>query len=238
MCGLSSSKFINKGLIVGGQQLIGSCGVNEVVTSSELNSRGGNVYYDVIPYEFLYTDETQPQVIVTVDGMDALCTTLSCDYVYEPVTEEISSMVVSGLSVTIGGTNLPSAIASVTVADTNCVVSSNDATTISCDLASPLIAGDWKPVVKHAKGLIPNASTLAATSVPLVVSSISPKTNLNPAGGVLMTIAGSGFPSSIDNANVKLDFSDGRICDIESCTPTEMTCRTRAGNPNRRMLFG
>jgi hypothetical protein len=123
-------------------------------------------------------------------------------------------MSVAGTAVTIAGTNLPSTLASVTVAEINCAITSNDATTISCTLASPLIAGDWTPVVKDAKGLIPNASTIAATSVPLVVTNVTPKTNLNPAGGELITITGSGFSSSAGNSNVKTDFSDGTICDI------------------------
>jgi hypothetical protein len=43
------------------------------IWSNELATRGPNVYYPVIPFEMIYTDETQPQVLVTVDNMPAVC---------------------------------------------------------------------------------------------------------------------------------------------------------------------
>lgn len=82
-------------------------GVDEQVTEAEFHPRSGNIYYEVLPFEYLYTDESQPQVIVTVDGSPALCTTLNCEYLYASVAGEVTSMTVTGTSIAITGTLLP-----------------------------------------------------------------------------------------------------------------------------------
>ena len=41
-----------------------------------------NLFYDQIPFEWLYTDETNPQVIVHVNDLPAVCTGLECDFAY------------------------------------------------------------------------------------------------------------------------------------------------------------
>jgi hypothetical protein len=43
---------------------------------------GESLSWDVIPGELFYTRETLSQVIVSVDGLPALCTGLACDYTY------------------------------------------------------------------------------------------------------------------------------------------------------------
>jgi len=199
--------FVQDSLAYSGHQSF--VGVNSVIANSEINSRGGNVYYPVLPFDYLFTDETKPQITVTVDGMPALCASLECDYTYEPVGAEVSSMTVTGTSVVITGTSLTSTISSVTIAGMACDVQTSDATTLSCQLPYILYAGSHKPVVKDAKGLIPNASGLTATVVPLVVSAVFPVTEINTAGGSEITIQGSGFPSITGLEDVSLTFSDG-----------------------------
>ena len=70
----------------------------------------------------------------------------------------------------------------------------------------------------------------------VTVSSVSPDTDLNPAGGDTMVITGTGFPSviSIDENALSLAFDDGTLCDLTSATPTEMQCVTRAFDLERR----
>jgi hypothetical protein len=199
-------------------------GVNAVISESEVNSRGGNVYYPVLPFEYLFTDETKPQVTVTIDGMPALCASLSCDYTYEPVGAEITAMTVAGTSVVITGTSLTSTINSVTIAGMACAISTNDGTTLSCTLPYNLYAGSHKPVVKDDKGLIPTSAGFAATDVPLVIDAVFPVTEVNTAGGGEITVQGSSFPSIIGLEDVSLTFSDGQTCDISETTETEMKC--------------
>jgi len=40
------------------------------------------LFYEPVPFEFLHTAETQPQVIITVDGLEAVCDSLNCSYKY------------------------------------------------------------------------------------------------------------------------------------------------------------
>jgi hypothetical protein len=60
----------------------------------------------------LRTYETEPQLIVTVDGTPAVCHNLTCDVTYITPTGEISGSTfnVANRLVTITGTNLPTNI--------------------------------------------------------------------------------------------------------------------------------
>ena len=78
------------------------------IENTEVIAKGGgtsNLYYKFIPFDFLYTDETEPQVIVSIDGMPALCKNLACGYTYSPAACSVESVAVAGngLDVTITG---------------------------------------------------------------------------------------------------------------------------------------
>lgn len=70
-------------------------GVDDPLTGEELEFRSikvvpasDNLYYDVVPFEMLRTVETKPQVIMTIDGLPAVCHNLTCDFTYvEPKGE-------------------------------------------------------------------------------------------------------------------------------------------------------
>ena len=170
-------------------------GVNLNIANTEIQPRGPNIYYKVIPYEFIYTNEVSPQVLVQIDTQAALCSSQDCGYLYEDPTSEITAMTVTDLNVSITGTLLPTDIQSVNIGYTDCGSITSDETTITCTLASSMIAGSWKPEVRDAKGLLPVAEALVALTVPLTVTSVSPSTLLNPSGGDMLTIYGTGFPS-------------------------------------------
>jgi len=40
------------------------------------------IFYEPVPFEFLVTEESEPQVIVHVDGIEAVCHSLDCGYQY------------------------------------------------------------------------------------------------------------------------------------------------------------
>lgn len=48
----------------------------------ETETYGPNAWFDVIPFEFLYTAHEIPQVIVTVGDMPAVCAFAECGYEY------------------------------------------------------------------------------------------------------------------------------------------------------------
>jgi len=214
-------------------------GNNLVIENTEISQRGPNVYYKVVPFEYLYTDESTPQVTVKIDDMEALCTTLNCGYVYEAPAGTVDEMTVTGTSVTITGTTMPTDLASITIGNTDCAISgANDATTIACTLASPLYGGSWSPHVKDAKGLVPLVAGFVPHVVTPTVDSISPETGLNPAGGNIITITGTGFPSGVVATSIlALTFENGNACEMATSTTTEITCITTGFSPeSRRML--
>jgi hypothetical protein len=53
------------------------------------------------------------------------------------------------------------------------------------------VAGtSWLPVVVDANGIIPLDASLTPVDIPLVVSGVTPNTDLNPYGGTFVTITG------------------------------------------------
>jgi hypothetical protein len=71
---------------------------------------------------------------------------------------------------------------------------------------------------------------------------VSPNSNLNKAGGEVLTITGSGFPSGMyTDHDVVVSFSDGTKCRITSMTSSEIKCETEPFETylrrNRRELF-
>jgi len=48
----------------------------------------------------------------------------------------------------------------------------------------------WLPIVVDANGIIPLDPSVSPIDIPLVVSSVSPNSDLNPYGGTFLTITG------------------------------------------------
>ena len=74
---------------------------------------GPNVFYDVIPFEQIFTADVSPAIRVKVDGMPVLCKSTHCTYTYEALPSLITDFSVSGSTVTITGTDLPVEISKV-----------------------------------------------------------------------------------------------------------------------------
>ena len=72
-------------------------------------------------------------------------------------------------------------------------------------------AGSHKAEVRVSSGLLPYANGVADITIPLIVSSVSP-TTVNPLGGAIITILGSGFP--IEKDEIAVTFSDQTSCNI------------------------
>jgi len=71
-----------------------------------------NLFYEPIPFEFLKTYETKPQLIVEVDGLPAVCHNLTCDFTYTESVGEVTAFTFDTTSklLTVTGTNLPTSI--------------------------------------------------------------------------------------------------------------------------------
>jgi hypothetical protein len=121
-------------------------------------ARGPNIAYSAIPFEMLRTIHTAPQITAVIDGMEAICTGMACDYVHVAPEGEVTGMSVGGLTghdVTIMGTNLPLELLSITIGGIDCVVTTNTEGAILCEMSGDWIAGTHLPAVRDANGLIP-----------------------------------------------------------------------------------
>jgi hypothetical protein len=66
-------------------------------------------------------------------------------------------------------------------------------------------------------GLIPLASGITLKNIPLVLSGVTPNTNLNPYGGTILTLTDSGMPQSLANGDTyAVTFSGGNKCQVIS----------------------
>ena len=70
-------------------------------TMRERKAFGPNAYIDVLPFDMLYTAETEPQVIVTVDDTPAICANNNCGYEYVTNTNAITGFTYDGTLATM-----------------------------------------------------------------------------------------------------------------------------------------
>jgi hypothetical protein len=125
-------------------------GVDEPITGNDplfaveiTREYGASLILEPIPIEFLSTDATSPQVLISVNGIDAVCPGFNCDYMYVPTTAVIATTTLSGSVLTIVGTDLPT-IESITFGTVNCAVTSSSETEIVCALDHTPLAGEWQ----------------------------------------------------------------------------------------------
>lgn len=95
----------------------------------------------------------------------------------------------------MAGVSLPADLIDVKIGGVGCGTTSSDGTSISCTLAQGPAAGTYNMVeVLSDDGRVPVNLAVSAINVPLIISTITPSTDLNAAGGDVLTISGSGFP--------------------------------------------
>ena len=138
-----------------------------------LRDFGPNAFVDVLPFENLYTAETEPQVIVMIDDYPALCSTTECGYNYETTDAILSFMAISGKTVQIVTANIPiDDILWIKLGEEQCIIDDITDTAIVCTLESEWVGGDWVPRVMTSMGPIPLASspTLTYEVVPVIGS--------------------------------------------------------------------
>ena len=188
------------------------------------------LFYEPVPFDFLYTVESTPQVIVTVDGVEAVCASLNCNYNYVAPIAQITSFSYSGTTLTITGTDIPSTVNSVKFSNIDCLsITVAAPTTITCQVTA--VAGSWAPIVTDPSGIIPIASSASNINVNIGVASLTPSSSLNPYGGTILTLTGSAFPQSLTEGNIiSLIFSDGSKCEIVSISSILIRCLTSGFN--------
>jgi len=131
-------------------------GNNVQFSSQTLQEYGQTIMFEPIPMEMLYAAATKPQILVNVDGIPAACANLNCDYLYVDLPSLVTSQSLTGNTLTIGGTNLPTNLLDVKLGDVGCGPTTSDGTQIVCTLLSGASAGTYDKVeVLTPDGRIP-----------------------------------------------------------------------------------
>jgi len=135
-------------------------GLNVVFSSSTISDFGSNLFFEPIPMEMLFTPVTKPQILVTIDDLEAVCANVDCNYEYVVASSEITAFTVTDLDVTITGTDLPESDLTVEFGGATCGTVSGDASGKTCTLEHLPYGGDHLIELTDASGLVPvSAST-------------------------------------------------------------------------------
>ena len=127
---------------------------NVVLNSAILSQPGQDVYYPVIPSDFLRTFENNPQLTVDIGGVRAVCKG-DCSFVYKkyPDYPQITTISSTSTVLTITGSlfDVTSGNTKVTIGYADCPITSITNTTILCTIPNTLpnvgVAGNYTPIV-------------------------------------------------------------------------------------------
>ena len=116
---------------------------------------------------------------------------------------------------------------------------------IICTLTEPPMAGNHIPSVVGPPGEVYVNPGFNPVNVPLIVETVEPNTELNPEGGTLLTVTGSGFPQDLTRAqgNLTILVQPGDTgCLVQTVAPTVLTCILEEpddveNDPTKEMYF-
>ena len=204
-------------------------------------------FYFPAPVDFFRFPEVTTVATVTTNGIASTCdiqaqtgTPSACAFVYNAsltpiVTAVAPAMASEGTTVTITGAGflvnstagMPSALHSVSFNGSNCNVTAATLTTLTC-VMGPGPAGSYLPSVLVGLGRgLAAVSGMPLLSIPVIVSSVSPRQG-SLAGGLLLTITGNGFFASGD-ARQNVVLVGGAPCVVVMASFDVLMCTTPAG---------
>jgi hypothetical protein len=130
-------------------------GANPTATTETVREYGQNLMFEPIPLEFIYTDSQQPQVTISVNGIDGVCPEFNCNYIYVEAYGEVTGQSLTDGVLTIDGTTLPVDNVKVQIANSECGTVTATDTQITCTLNAGAAAGSWDVKIIDANGLTP-----------------------------------------------------------------------------------
>jgi len=196
-----------------------------------------NLFYESIPFEMLRTYERNPQVLVSVDNLPAVCHNLTCDMNYIEPEGNITSFTytTSTKKLVITGVGIPSDVTNITSVEFAQSLCTIDTTTLSstnleCTLVQNPVCGTHKPILLSSLGLIPNLAAVAGLQIDCTITSVTPSSGLNLLGGDNITISGTNLPIVLWRSIVEIKFSDTQetTCVAQDSTTTTLVCLTSA----------
>ena len=210
---------------------------NLTIEASTLVPYGTNLFYEPIPFEMLKTYETKPQIIVSVDGLPAVCHNLTCDFTYVAPVGSVTAFTFDSTNnkLVLTGTEFPTTIGDireVVFAKSKCAIdeSTLSATNLECTLVRQPTCGNYLPIFNAKLGKIPNAASLVEQVIACTISGSIPNTNLNLLGGDNITLSGTNFPHDLTTSTVEITFNDAQStkCQPQISSTGELVCLTSA----------
>jgi len=163
----------------------------------------------------LKTYETKPQLMVSVDGLPAVCHNLTCDFMYTAPVGQVTGFTFDAgtKKVKLTGTDLPAKatdIQKIMFAMSECTVDAEtlSATNIDCTLVKEPTCGDHAPTLTTQLGNIPHAEGLTKITVTCTITKLHPIANLNLLGADNITFTGTNFPHELETSTVEIEFND------------------------------
>ena len=172
----------------------------------EVQGYSTDLFFPFIPTEYLSQDPVEGLVEVETNGMKAGCRDLECGFTYLGDGPSISGVLYDQGSrvLTLMGTGFDvededggTLIEWVALGSVNCPIQGGTTDTeIVCTLDSELIGGAYLPSVKYDKGYFAVEDSVANIEIDYTIDA-SPKLNLNPNGGQIITFTGTNLPSDL-----------------------------------------
>jgi len=212
-------------------------GDNLTFTAETIQPYSSNLFYEPIPFEMLKTFETKPQLIVSVDGLPAVCHNLNCDYDFQVQESVIDSFTFDATanSVTFVGQGLPTDDADfvkIKFAHAPCTITagSSSETGFTCDMEIPPTCGTYIPSVVVQMGEVTMADSVTAEQIDCTITSAVPMSDLNLLGGDNITFTGTNFPHTLSTSTFAISFDNSLTsdCAVQKSSTTELVCLTSA----------
>lgn len=182
-----------------------------------LRNYSPNLLFDPIDFNFLNTDSSDINVLVTVNDLPSVCVG-TCSYTFLANVPILTSDTISNSLLTLSLTD-PSMInytlsdTTVTLANQPCSIVNPTTSSISnfnCQLpqnpdSTPtIVAGSYKPIVTVTQvGVVPYGPSVVALSFPLKLTSLN-ITSGGTNGGYGLHLIGTGFPTNVADATVTI----------------------------------
>lgn len=128
-----------------------------------------NLYFEAVPFEMMRTYETQPQVIVKVGELPAVCHNLTCNFKYTTPVGEVTAFTYTARSrqLQLTGVDLPATVSTirhVEFAHSLCTIDESTVSnsSLTCTLDHEPVCGDWLPMLVANKGLVNTSSNVSS----------------------------------------------------------------------------
>lgn len=153
---------------------------------------------------------------------------MACHYNYIVQESQVTAYALAGRKLTITGTTLVEPVKiEMGFIDCENIVVAESADSITCDLTDEIPVGSWLPQIHTENGIVKTEASVEETVVEMTITGVSPETDLNPAGGDILTITGTNFPPTIDSRyNFEINLDDKALCIPFEQTSTEIKCTT------------